>query len=348
VTGQFGEAITTARRARGWTQEQLADRADVVQGPLSRYENDLRQPDDDTLDRIAFALGVTAKFLRNASDTRGAMAVEAHMRRRATAKATVWRRLEARLNMYRIHASTLTEQVTLQSEHYVPRFDPLETRPDDAARLVRMQWRMPVGPVRKLVRWIESAGCLVVSEDFETDRVDGLSQWIGDLPIMMINTSAPTDRLRLTIAHELGHLCLHSCEVTASMEDEANAFAAEFLMPAEMIRSQLRALRLHQLPDLKREWGTSMSALAERAYALNTITASQRTSFYKMMSARGWRTREPVSEELLTERPELAARIADTLISRGLNDDEIANMAGFASSYHNRLFRPSSRGLRVV
>ncbi|HEU5270453.1 MAG TPA: XRE family transcriptional regulator [Jatrophihabitans sp.] len=348
MTAGFGEAITTARKARGWTQEELAARADVVQGPLSRYENDLREPDEDTLERIANALGVTVKFLRTASRAKGAMAVDAHMRRRATAKPTLWRQLEARLNMYRIHSRVLMEQVLLRADQHIPRFDPYESDPATAARLVRMQWRMPIGPVRRLVRWLESAGCLVIAEDFGTDRVDGMSQWVDDLPIMLINEKAPTDRLRLTIAHELGHLVLHSAEVTDSIEDEANAFAAEFLMPAETIRPQLRGVRANQLLDLKQEWGVSMAALVERAYTLGLTTATGRTQFYKMMSARDWRTREPGSDRLPPERPEMTFQIADALLARGLTRSEIATMAGFAAPEDNTLFRPTERRLHAI
>lgn len=348
MTAQFGEAITTARRARGLTQEQLAERAGVLQGPLSRYENDLRQPDDATVERIAGALGVTPRFLHTASRTRGAMAVDAHMRRRATAKTSVWRELEARLNMYRMHARALIEQVNLRAEQHIPRLDPYETAPDTAARLLRMQWRMPIGSVRRLVRWVEAAGCLVVAGDFGTDRVDGLSQWVDDLPIMMINPAAPPDRLRLTIAHELGHLCLHSADMTDTAEQDADAFAAEFLMPADTIRPQLRALRANQLPDLKREWGTSMAALVERAFTLGTITGTQRTALHKMFSARGWRTREPYSDDIRPECAELTTAIADSLLAKGLTEEELAAMAGFASPTDNDLLRPTRRRLRAL
>lgn len=112
-------------------------------------------------------------------------------------------------------------------------------RPADAARMVRMQWQMPIGPVRELVRWLEAAGCLVIMQDFGSNRLGGMSQWVDDLPVMLGNERIPTDRLRLTIAHELGHPCLHSPEITSTMEDEANSFAAEFLMPTEAIRAQL-------------------------------------------------------------------------------------------------------------
>ena len=240
---------------------------------------------------------MTPAFLRGTGRMRGAFMVDAHMRRRRTAKATVWRRLEARLNVYRAHLDLLLREVEVEPALALPLFDPLEYVPEDAARIMRMQWRMPSGPVRDLMGWLESAGCLVVAEDFGAmtggGRVDGLSQWVGDSPVMLVNGRAPTDRLRLTLAHELGHLCLHSAELGGDPEDEANAFAAEFLMPADLIRSELRNLSLGKLHSLKRYWGVSMQALIERAHRLGTLSAQQRTGLYKALSRRGWRTNAP-------------------------------------------------------
>ncbi|MER7577387.1 XRE family transcriptional regulator [Streptomyces sp. NPDC126514] len=344
----LGEAITTARRALGITQEELAEAAGVTQAALSRYENDLREPEPEVLTRLAPALGVTVPFLKGAGSVRGAMAVDAHMRKRATAKATTWRQLEARLNMYRMHVRHLMEEVSLRAQQRVPTFDPIETDAADAARMVRMQWRMPIGPVRSLIRWVEAAGCVVIAEDFGTTRVDGLSQWVDDYPVIMINLAAPVDRVRLTVGHELGHLCLHASELTLTMEEEATRFAAEFLMPEEVIRPQLRNLTLGRLHDLKREWGTSMQAIIERAYDLQVITSAKRTNLYKSLGNRGWRTREPLSDELPAETPALAQTISEAMVDKGLSRDEIATMAGFSDASRNTLFVSRERRLRAV
>lgn len=141
-----------------------------------------------------------------------------------------------------------------------------------------MQWQMPIGPVRRLVRWLEAAGCLVIMQDFGSSRVDGMSQWVDDLPVMLVNARTPTDRLRLTIAHELGHLCLHSLEITNTIKDEANSFAAKFLMPTEAIRAQLRNLTLRRLQDLKRRMGCLDASLIEKAHAIGYLSPQRRTS----------------------------------------------------------------------
>ena len=348
----LGEALVALRRARGTTQQVLADDAMVTQAALSRYENALRDPSEETLKALAAALGVTVAFLRAAGRMEGGFMVDAHMRRRRTAKPTVWRRLEARLNVLRVHLDLLLRQLEVEPVLALPVFDPLEYAPADAARLVRMQWRMPSGPVRDLVGWLESAGCLVVAEDFGSmtggGRVDGLSQWAGDWPVMLVNDRSPTDRLRLTLAHELGHMCLHSAELGGDPEDEANEFAAEFLMPAEVIRPELRNLTLAKLHGLKRYWGVSMQALIERAHRLGTLSAPQRTGLYKALSSRGWRTREPLSDELAPESPRLVTQLGQTLLDRGLTRHEVTRIAGAAPGPSERSFFLPETGLSVV
>jgi Zn-dependent peptidase ImmA (M78 family)/transcriptional regulator with XRE-family HTH domain len=344
----IGQAIEMARRAAGLTQDELAEKAGLRQGSVSRYEKGLREPDAHALAQMAAAVGVTVDLLMHAGRLHGAMAVDAHMRRRATAPAPIWRRLEARLNMHRVHASRLFEEVSLRTEQRIPRFDPVDVPPDDAARLVRMQWRMPVGPVQSMTNWLEAAGCLVIEEDFGSPRVDGLSQWIGDYPVILINVHAPTDRKRLTMGHELGHLCLHSDEVTPELEREADQFAAEFLTPMDQIRPQLRGLTIGRLHDLKRSWGVSMQALIERAYEARTMTSQQRTAMYKTFSTKGWRKREPVSDELRPEHPDLVCEIGAALQDRGLTPDEIAHLAGFSDADHNTIFRVPGRTLHAV
>ena len=248
----LGGAIATARRARGLTQKELTEQVGLTQAALSRYENDLREPSKDVLGGIASALGVTAELLHRAGRMRGALAVGTHMRRRATARPTVWRRLKAQLNLHRLHSRHLLDHVDLHTDLTIPWFDPFDFEPATAARLLRAEWQMPAGPVRDLIGWMETAGCLIFQSDFGTNRVDGLSQWNEPYPVVMINASAPTDRRRLTLAHELGHLCLHSQGVPDDLEGDANTFAAELLMSAEVIRPQLRNVTTGRLHDLKR------------------------------------------------------------------------------------------------
>lgn len=344
----LGELIVTARVAHGLSQEQLADAVGVTQAALSRYENGLREPDDDTVGKLADCLGLTMRFVSRASRPSAALAVDAHMRRRATARATAWRQMEAQLNLLRMHSELLREEVALAAELTLPGFDPFSTDPASAARMTRTQWKMPSGPARSIVRWLEASGAVVIMMDLGTQRVDGLSQWTSDHPVVVINAMNPTDRIRWTLAHEIGHLVLHRNDATDDMEREADAFAAEFLLPEVLIRSELHNLTLGKALDLKREWGVSVAAIIQRACQLGVLSEARRTSLFKQLSARGWRVREPASDEILPERPELLERIGDHLRSTGMSPDEIAALVGYNSPRVNQLLPMPQSPLRAV
>lgn len=347
MSRDIGDVILVLRRAVDITQEGLAHTLGITQATLSRYENDLREPDEEMLEKIGKALGVTSALLRHSFRLQGAVAADAHMRRQKTTKPSDWKRVEARLNVLRMHSSYLLERVPLQPRNHVIQFDSAEQSAPQAAAMIRASWRMPIGPVRNLTRWVESAGVIVVEEDFGTRRIDGMSQWAGDHAVVILNSSLGIDRKRFTLAHELGHLVLHSRYVDADVEEQANAFAAEFLMPEHVIRAQLTNLTLGKLADLKTEWGVSMQALFEHAYRMGRVTAENRRAFYRQLSSRGWKTREPGGEFLTPETPELAASVRRQLDESGLTRSEILRLIG-ARPGHPTPFDGPVRTLQTV
>ena len=345
-----GEAVRTARIAAGSTQEHLSEQAGITQAALSRYENGLRQPDEQALEQMAGVLGVTGRLLRRAGAIGGSAAVNAHMRRRATAPAKAWRRVEAQLNILRVQMNQLLEEIDFDPPNTAPSLDPMDYPPADAAALTRAKWRMTMGPVRSITGWMEAAGCLVLEWDFGTPRIDGMSQWVDDHPVLAVNSRMPTDRKRLTLAHELGHIVMHSepVHLDKALEQEATDFAAEFLMPAAAIEPELHNLTLGRLGDLKRKWMVSMAALIERAHELEMITPAKRTSLYKMLSAKGWRKREPLGEQMPPEQPRIPSLIVERLRRLGYTTGQIAELGGFADAEQAAEVLPLVQGLRVV
>ena len=138
------------------------------------------------IDALATALGVTAEFLRRAGRVRGAMAVDVHMRRRATAKATVWpvgsstkRLSDARSAAERGgHDPSGAGNSAFRSDR-----SPCGRCGAHGPHAVADAHRTSSG-VGALA---EAAGCLVIMQDFGSSRVDGMSQWVDDLPVMLVN-----------------------------------------------------------------------------------------------------------------------------------------------------------------
>ncbi|MBF0967516.1 MAG: helix-turn-helix transcriptional regulator, partial [Actinomyces bouchesdurhonensis] len=166
----IGEVLHVLRISAGRTQAEVAEHLGITQAAFSRYENDLREPDPDTLARIADAFGVTPEFLAHNFRAVGAVAAHAHMRRQRTARPGDWRRVEARLNILRMHAAYIASRIPLDAENHVPSISSESTTPVRAAQEVRYAWRLPIGPVRSLVRWLESAGVLIIEEALHSPR----------------------------------------------------------------------------------------------------------------------------------------------------------------------------------
>jgi Zn-dependent peptidase ImmA (M78 family) len=216
------------------------------------------------------------------------------------------------MNIRRLHVTKLLVSFTWKTNSFIPEIDRDEYRgrgkgaltTEDAARLVREMWLLPKGPISNMVELLESNGGIVIPCDFGTDLLDALSQRIDGLPILFfVNVATPADRLRHTLAHELGHMVMHTVTVKSDeeMEDEADAFAGAFLLPADEIRPQLRRFDLRQLANLKLHWKVSMAAIAVRADRLKLITPYQSKMFWIEMSRLGYRKREP--NEPLKETP---------------------------------------------
>ena len=59
----MGEKILSLRKARGWSQEELADRVGVTRQAVSRWESGQAKPDADKIIAICDLFGVSADYL---------------------------------------------------------------------------------------------------------------------------------------------------------------------------------------------------------------------------------------------------------------------------------------------
>jgi transcriptional regulator with XRE-family HTH domain len=63
VTSHFGAALRQMRDRRGWSQEALAERADLNRSYVGDLERSLAVPSLQTLEKLASALGCTTSGL---------------------------------------------------------------------------------------------------------------------------------------------------------------------------------------------------------------------------------------------------------------------------------------------
>ena len=83
------------------------------------------------------------------------------------------------------------------------------------------------------------------------------------VPIIALNKDMPPDRIRFTLAHEVGHIIMHKI-ISPTSDDEATSFASEFLVPSNEINFPPGGLKLSDFADLKRYWKVSILFNASR------------------------------------------------------------------------------------
>ena len=159
---------------------------------------------------------------------------------------------------------------------------------DEIAGIVRAYWKIPSGPIKDLTTLVERAGAIVCHSKMGETSISGATfSAPGVSPLILLNSDQPADRMRYTLAHELGHLVMHRFP-SSEMEREANEFAAAFLMPASDILPNFKGRRidLTLLAAMKPEWRIAMQALLMRASSLECLTKNQAQYLWKQISIR--------------------------------------------------------------
>lgn len=288
--------LAVARESRGCTQAQVAEAIGVTQGLISKAEDGTKALSGEKVEAVARFLGYPAALFYEQGRVREVGSTCLYHRKRKTLPKKVINMLDAQMYIRNVNVRRLLDGLEVEGDRAFHTLDPDEFggSPVEVARALRAAWRVPEGPVPNLTALIESAGGIVLMEDFGHRKLFGMSCWTTrGHPLFFLNSSIPTADLRWTLAHELGHLTMHHMAPSGDPEAEADAFAGEFLAPAAIFKPSLRSLSFDSLPQLKSYWRLSMKAIIKRAQVIGAIDGARVTRLYKQHSARGYNTVEP-------------------------------------------------------
>ncbi len=131
----------------------------------------------------------------------------------------------------------------------------------------------------------------------ECAAVDAFSLYWHGTPFAFLNTMKSGERGRFDGAHELGHLVLHADDRVPrgpDAEQEANRFAAAFLMPARsVIAARLAGATVDQILAAKATWSVSALALTHRLHELGLLTDWGYRTACVSLARLGYRRAEP-------------------------------------------------------
>jgi Zn-dependent peptidase ImmA (M78 family)/transcriptional regulator with XRE-family HTH domain len=336
VSSDFdGARLTLARRLAGLGKSDLAALIGMSPTAVAAWESGAKCPAAATVGRLALSLRVDPLFFefRPVASARATQPSTAHFRSlRSTTRLSRDQALA-----YGQLAVEIAARLEKHMRRPVPQVPSVPVSldvlggdgPERAAAVVREAWRMPPGPAGHLIRLVEDHGVLVVFSSPQAASVDAYSLDSQLRPVVVLNpVERDYYRQRFNVAHELGHLVMHGGAEPAGriVEDQANRFAAQLLMPAasisELLPTSIGPSAWRVLAQLKEEWGVSIQALLHRARRLGRLSDVSYRNALTTMTARGWRDCEPGLVSAL-EQPSLLPRAVALLGARGVTEEQL-------------------------
>jgi Zn-dependent peptidase ImmA (M78 family)/transcriptional regulator with XRE-family HTH domain len=311
-----------ARRRRGLTKKQLAERVGVSDRAITAYEAGEMLPQEATLERIAGVLEFPASFF-SGPDLEEIPTEAASFRSMARMTASQKHSAQASGTLALALHGWISQRFKLPDPD-VPRIGP-GVDPETAAEAVRAEWALGEQPIPNLVHLLEAHGVRVFSLTQECREVDAFSLWLRH-PFVFLNTQKSAERSRFDAAHELGHLVMHGHHEIPQgkeIEREANQFASAFLMPAGgVLATAPRAPSLEDLIRVKKKWRVSVSALAYRLHELHALSDWHYRRLVVAISQAGYRTSEP--EPIARETSQVLNKVFMGLRKEGISKADVA------------------------
>jgi Zn-dependent peptidase ImmA (M78 family)/transcriptional regulator with XRE-family HTH domain len=351
--------VQLTRLACGWSRKRLAKEASVSGSHVSRVESGVLPLAGKALFDYARAMrcppeSLCVPFTRSPAEG-------THFR--ANASTAEWKRdrVWARANLVAMRLGRLVARADIEPVLALPELDPADYAAEHGeitvARVLRRLWRL-AGPIRSMAELLEAAGVFVVIEDFSDPEIDAVtlraSQYHPHL--VYVNAALPPDRMRMTLAHELGHLVMDAMTLVSPAETErrATAFAAEFLAPIDDIAFDLDRVSVrtvHELDELRLTWGVSVSSLVVRARERGVLSDYQYRSMFRLLNETGrmYGPRPGVAEE----HSKLTRAVLEQLTAVGYTITEVDEITLLTATQRADLFhtaddQPATRHLTMV
>ncbi len=257
---ELGRRIRSARESCGVTQEQLGEAIELSRIAISQIEAGGRSVSSIELDRIAHAVGRDIKaFFADAFVEQDALAAlfrtEAQLAEQAELRRALQDCLALGREMTNLERLLEIDRAQLRAAtHELPaprsRWDAIQ-QGQRVATDERQRLGLGASPIGDPVELLESQG---VRTGLVTlpGNISGLTLWDDKIGIfVVINNEHPALRRRFSLAHEYAHVLVdrersgaisRAENRTELIEVRANAFAAEFMMPADGVAQFIQAL----------------------------------------------------------------------------------------------------------
>jgi Zn-dependent peptidase ImmA (M78 family) len=307
---------------RGLTQTKLAAEIEVKQSAISQMESGEISPSAEIMQKIVLKTGFPLSFFQQPDSpefAKGSMLFRA--------RASLTKKESEEVEQYTSTVFEFAEKLEASFKTIPVNLPKVDSNSISAAIEARSFWGLSKSePIENLIGILEENGLMILALPICYEREDALSAWMlrdnNKRPVIAIsNYNVSGDRLRFSMAHELGHLLLHqTSNIEKSQADkEANSFAGEFLMPKESILKEFSPpITFASLLSAKRRWRVSIQAIIRQLYNLKIITERQ----YRYLMMQWHRKIEPI--EIIAEKPRLLGQMIEHIYGDIIDYKKIA------------------------
>lgn len=330
-----GERIKQARIYRGLSQAQLAEKLDVTKQAVSKYETNKSNLNINTISLLPKALGFPLSFFSK-ERTKCSDDGVVFFRTKSIPQKTQ-SRLREKINVMEEEIVEYFENYIEFPECKIPNMSDIlgdETHNYNRERIIKVckrlreYWGLGNSPIENLMYILQVNGFIINKQLIDQDKTDGFSKKINNKSIIFVSSNKESAvRTRFDLAHELGHLVLHSNIEPEdygekSIEMDADFFASEFLYPIDMFVEDIqdKALNLETFVLLKEKWKISIQAIIRKCKDFNLISDDKYIYFQKRISYNGWKRKEPLDDRIVPEEPRLLKDIIELLIENNILD----------------------------
>ncbi len=282
----FSDRLRSARIMKGWSLQELADNLDfsLSKQALNKYELGEMKPTEEVLRALSVALGVKPDFfLRTSNIQLGKIEFRKSPKLSVKEVDSVKEKVIEFLERY----LEVEQLLNLDCSFEKPLTD-IVYKPEEVDQLVsklNIKWSIGFDPISSVIALLEEKGIRVLEMDLP-EEFDGLSTYVGKIPVIVISKNYTIERKRFTALHELGHLILN-IHPEADKERICHAFAGAMLLPdnclEKLIGEKRKNIAIGELVRIKEQFGISVQAIMMRAQLKGIITYYHTLSFWRMI-----------------------------------------------------------------
>lgn len=325
--------IKMARIMNGYSMSELATLLSLTPQAISQYELGLSRPSDAVMLKMTNLLDFPIEFFMKSLSKEDYAISASFFRRKKTVSVKQRNAFEEKTKLVTEIVDYLSEYIdfpdvnlpNISDFSITDDINPIEM--DGLTSYVRKFWKISDGPIENVSDILQQHGIIISRIDHTNAKMDAFSNWKDARPFIYLNTARSSLRDRFDMAHELGHLLMHTKYTDDDLSDgrlydivekQANLFASSFLMQSKEFFKEVVTSSIDRLLVIKRIWKVSVSSMIYKIQDFNILSDYQIDYLKRQMTERHMWREEPFDDIADYDAPDVLKQAIDVILEEGM------------------------------